>query len=135
MRTKWCNRCEAFLPVTAFNFNKGKKDGLSSFCYEHMLEVARESYWKRRRIFIEEMGGKCVRCEITDIRVLNTDHVNGGGQEEQRIMGCSTSPKFYKHVLAHRNEYQLLCANCNMIKRLEEKEATGPKTLIRRIPA
>ena len=70
------------------------------------------------------MGGVCVRCGFADARALQVDHINGGGTEERRHL---SQKKVYARVYAHPNEYQLLCANCNWIKRAEEGEAQGPK--------
>lgn len=46
----------------------------------------------------------------------------------------SDSKKFQQHVLAHRDDYQLLCANCNWIKRYEEDEAKGAISVVRQVP-
>ena len=76
----------------------------------------------RHRI-IELLGGKCAKCGIDDVRVLQIDHVNGSGNAERGRM-CPYS--YYKCVLksieANEHKYQLLCANCNWIKRYETGE-------------
>ena len=49
------------------------------------------------------------------------DHVNGGGAKEHKAM--PNSVKFYRKVFEDTTGmYQLLCANCNWIKRAENKE-------------
>jgi len=83
------------------------------------------NYWgKMRKELIDYMGGKCVKCGFKDIRALQIDHVNGGGTKEIRINNPQLkSPKLYKaHIEKNRNNYQLLCANCNWIKRSENNE-------------
>jgi hypothetical protein len=79
----------------------------------------------RMRIF-SLLGDKCSNpnCLVpngcTDPRCLQIDHINGGGhkqRKELRDVEC-----FYKYVLNHPEEYQLLCANCNWIKRYERNE-------------
>jgi hypothetical protein len=65
-------------------------------------------------------GGKCVRCGFDDKRALQLDHVNGGGRKEFRDLGAWS---LYRKALKHPEGYQLLCANCNWIKRYEEKES------------
>ena len=73
----------------------------------------------RRRV-IELLGSKCARCNIIDDRVLQVDHMNGGGRKERRSVG---SYGFLLRVLEMgKDDYQLLCANCNWIKRMENKE-------------
>jgi len=82
--------------------------------------------WRQRRrmAIITKLGGKCVRCGFTDWRALQVDHINGGGTKERRRAVSMRS--YYKAVLAsaeaQAGEYQLLCANCNQIKRYEDGE-------------
>lgn len=66
------------------------------------------------------MGGRCVRCGFSDIRALQVDHVNGHGRRE--LATVTSRNAYYKTVLAHPERYQLLCANCNWIKRAENAE-------------
>jgi hypothetical protein len=73
------------------------------------------------------LGGKCGRCGFADERALQIDHVRGDGCRESR--GATHGQKvslgtYYKHVVAQADSgrYQLLCANCNWIKRVENKE-------------
>lgn len=79
---------------------------------------------KSRNAVIEALGGKCVRCGFTDKRALQIDHINGGGYKERKEKGFKS--EFHKHVLASflkgEDKYQLLCANCNWIKRFENNE-------------
>lgn len=73
------------------------------------------------------LGGICKRCGFNDHRALQIDHVNGKGTIERkntRIGGGS----WYHHVLKNIGSgyYQLLCANCNWIKRHENQETPRP---------
>lgn len=67
------------------------------------------------------MGNKCNRCGFDDLRALQIDHVYSGGRHEQR-----SSLTFYKRVIESykkkEGKYQLLCANCNWIKRFVKRE-------------
>lgn len=78
---------------------------------------------QRRRI-LGEMGGKCVECGMPDIRCLQIDHVHGGGNQHRKT--ANTETKRYTAVRANPGAYQLLCANCNAIKRDKMGEARGP---------
>lgn len=131
-QTKWCPLCEEDLPLDEFYIATGKPSGLSSLCIYHNKKAEKRSRDKRRIIFLAAMGGKCEQCGFDDPRALQTDHINGGGTAEQRIMGNATA-RFYAKVLANRSDYQLLCANCNTIKKIEMKEATGPRHITRRV--
>jgi hypothetical protein len=67
-------------------------------------------------------GGECVRCGFSDTRALQLDHVNGDGMRGRNwYLG-----KRYKYIKDHPDEarmrLQLLCANCNWIKRVDNGE-------------
>lgn len=93
------------------------------------------NYHREYRIKVKEallvmMGEKCVKCGFGDKRALQVDHINGGGTKERTEQKQSSTPYFrfiMKSVLANENKYQLLCANCNWIKRVENGEHGGRK--------
>ncbi len=64
----------------------------------------------------------CVRCGFTDIRALQIDHINGGGVQELKVV--SSTDRVYRAILKNpdKTKYQILCANCNWIKRVENRE-------------
>jgi hypothetical protein len=75
---------------------------------------------KREDVF-QLLGDQCAHCGITDRRVLQIDHVRGGGTQHHRQ---THNTSFLTEVAGswrsgERGKYQLLCANCNWIKRLE----------------
>lgn len=93
--------------------------------------VGRVRIWKRigsrtalRRAALEKLGGVCIKCNFSDPRALQIDHINGGGSREQRLIG---SDGICKKVLCGVDGYQLLCANCNMIKKYELNEFRFPR--------
>ena len=76
---------------------------------------------KRFKIF-EILGGyQCVRCGFTDSRALQIDHIFGNGKEMS--LNKSGVIDFYidNPDIAYE-ELQILCANCNWIKRAENGE-------------
>lgn len=76
---------------------------------------------KQRQLILNKLGNKCVRCGIVDFRVLQVDHVDGGGRKD--IDSFSSHNRYYKSILLDQTDkFQLLCANCNWIKRYENKE-------------
>lgn len=82
----------------------------------------RDWYRQRRLETVTAMGGKCVRCAFDNPRALQIDHIKGGGNTE-RMKGQSNSVAFYKRAIEQNGvNYQLLCANCNAIKRWENNE-------------
>lgn len=80
--------------------------------------------YKVRLKILELLGSKCRHCGFSDWRALQIDHVNGGGRKERREGGYSSlNPSAYlKKILKTPRKYQLLCANCNSIKRHENRE-------------
>jgi hypothetical protein len=72
-----------------------------------------------RETIVKTLGAMCVRCGYSeDIRVLHVDHKEGNGWLERSVhRGAS----YYKFVAANLNSgnYQILCANCNIIKALD----------------
>jgi len=89
-----------------------------------VAESARKYHQRLRFECIEKLGGKCAwpeGCGWTDPRALHVDHKHGGGNEDRKSLGNQTA--FYRQVLADKEgRYQLLCANHNWIKRLENRE-------------
>lgn len=79
---------------------------------------------ERRHVMIELLGRKCRHCGFSDLRALQIDHRNGNGSKLNKDLGIGSSsdPRFYRYVISHPEDFQLLCANCNWIKRYEEKE-------------
>ncbi len=86
-----------------------------------LSEHQRGGHRKRRLELINRMGGKCIRCGFDDWRALQVDHINGGGAKDR----CKTaSPLVYlKKIEENKADYQLLCANCNWIKKYENEES------------
>jgi len=82
------------------------------------------------------LGNKCndinclVKGRCRDKRCLQVDHVNGGGAIERRKYGSNVI-KYWRSVIEKINSgsknYQLLCANCNWIKRYNNNEVRRGK--------
>lgn len=83
---------------------------------------------KRREFKIEvfqRLGGICVVCGFSDERALQIDHLHGGGSRDRRQF--TDWRAYLKKLLsldskALTAQYQLLCANCNTIKKVEHGE-------------
>lgn len=82
---------------------------------------------KLRTEVLEKLGNKCCKCGFLDWRALQVDHKRGGGYNarKQKEKGYIA---LHRNVLKHGSKkYQLLCANCNWIKRWTNKEFGGVK--------
>jgi hypothetical protein len=78
------------------------------------------------------LGGRCNSPECTSVnldgtrgcvdeRCLQIDHVNGDGGKDRKVQNHVSA--FYLRVMKDTTgSYQLLCANCNWIKRYVNKE-------------
>lgn len=71
-----------------------------------------------------KLGGKCVACGFTDQRALQIDHIDGAGGLHRKTSNCK---KLYKYIQITPIEIlattlQILCANCNWIKRQTNNE-------------
>ena len=135
---KTCYKCKRDLPLTSFYKNKARPDGHNTGCkechkkenveyrqrhpeaqYEHIVKV---------EVFTHYSDGppKCKRCGFNDLRALTLDHVNGDGYLQRKELKRKGS-SFY--IWARENEYpdtlQVLCHNCQWIKRHENKEHRG----------
>jgi hypothetical protein len=95
-----------------------RKEYLQEYLPKRVVQRLRE-----REKLLDALGRKCIRCGYdADIRALQIDHVNGGGTQERKQFPNFRS--YYAYILQHADsgEYQVLCANCNVIKRMEERE-------------
>jgi hypothetical protein len=98
-----------------------------------MDKKQREALWRRQRsldnrnAILAILGKVCASCGIDDFRVLQVDHVKGNGATQRKTHGGATYAKILAEIKSDSVDYQILCANCNTIKRYEEKEFTPRK--------
>ena len=87
---------------------------------QYMRDVNLKAYRYRDEV-LRRYGARCQTCGFSDVRALQLDHVRGGGCQERHRLGTAT---IYKDALKRVGDgtYQLLCANCNWIKRIEAGE-------------
>lgn len=67
-----------------------------------------------------KLGGSCKRCRFGDPRALQIDHVNGLESKPRQSIY-----RIQQAILAHPGihpDFQVLCANCNWIKRYDNYE-------------
>lgn len=69
---------------------------------------------------------RCARCGFSDRRTLSIDHINSNGAKERRTLSQWNQGgyNFYNHLIKgnYPSGYQVLCMNCQWIKRHENKE-------------
>jgi len=84
----------------------------------------KDHYKKIKNEIFDLLGGKCVVCGFSDRRILQIDHVHGGGKKEYRSFGFGLVFLLVvlKKIQDGSKDYQLLCPNHNWLKRVENKE-------------
>lgn len=72
-----------------------------------------------RESVITLLGGKCIKCGISDMQLLNINHKNGGGTKERGNRG--SSPLCRDILMGRRaiSDLNLLCHNCNILYEYE----------------
>lgn len=73
-------------------------------------------YRQNRGKAINKLGGKCVNCGETDLRVLQVNHLNGGGGKDDKGL------VFYRKIVKGERDIEDLdvrCANCNILYEYE----------------
>ena len=83
----------------------------------------RKRYYKNKNEIFKILGSQCKRCGLEDLRVLQIDHVKGGGTQERKNKHSGYYQTILKTMKNKKIKYQILCANCNWIKRIKNKEA------------
>ena len=82
----------------------------------------RQKHQKTRNEILDILGRICKKCGFSDERALHIDHVCGGGSKQRKKYGGATFENILSELKEGSSEYQVLCANCNAIKRVEERE-------------
>lgn len=106
-----------------FRYKWVRPEGARSPSNTH--EARRHHYERVHLRALRVIGDKCVHCDYSDERALQIDHIEGGGSEDRRkYKGVS----YYYFILNNPDlsKYQILCANCNVIKRCEQEECRKP---------
>lgn len=128
----WCNTCNREY-LTEYSREYQKRPAVRDRRNEQK-RLARQDPDKKRKTNIRQkelarnlrlavlafLGNKCKRCGFSDNRALQIDHVHGGGKQE--LKGLSREQYYHKVLADSEGLYQLLCANCNWIKRHENQE-------------
>ena len=144
-KVKKCSKCSKWKPFTEFSKDKYKRYGITVSCLscrdeytvkysaahreelnararrytmlnrkKHRISV-RSCRAKLRQKCVTLLGAYCAFCGNSDYRVLEIDHINGGGNRHRKN-GAMGRYEAYKDVLKHPKKYRVLCANCHRIR-------------------
>lgn len=93
--------------------------------YKHSRKIRTNELNRNVRIsLLRILGNECVLCGYnTNDLALQIDHINGNGSDERRIHG---NTMMYKKYICNpelaKSKLQILCANCNQIKKIMNRE-------------
>jgi hypothetical protein len=116
-------------PITDYRIQKSIKNGKVHYYKRDRKKqntLVQKYHHQTRAKVLARLGNKCIQCGFDDPRALQIDHINGNAKDDP-----NSRPQrggMYTFRLAKmsdeelRSTYQLLCANCNWIKRNENKE-------------
>lgn len=96
---------------------KAKKRS-TRLCRRCNARRTREYNQKRRTLARAALGGVCVWCGFDDWRALQIDHIHGQTGKKREPWTTAVS----RILAGDTDPYQLLCANCNTIKKYENNE-------------
>ena len=115
--------------INEYRIQKGTKNGHAySFRFNVVKHNSKtkESRQRARTKVLARLGNKCVRCGFDDPRALQIDHVNGDAPSDPNSRPQRGGMYIFRLLKMSDEElrlkYQLLCANCNWIKRDENRE-------------
>ena len=84
-----------------------------------------EKYHYYRGLILEMFNNKCVKCGFDNVKALQVDHVNDDGYNDRKKYGTTWRyfKKIYKELKNGSKDYQVLCANCNQIKKFNHRSS------------
>ena len=104
-----------------------KNEYIRKYYSKNKTRILYQQRWYQKNIrnkLFNMVGKNCVHCGFLDKRALQIDHINGGGWSEYKQQGNIN--KMYKFYIQNpelaKKRLQILCANCNWIKRYENNE-------------
>lgn len=126
---KKCYKCKTEKDEGDFHKSAKRYDGLSARCKPCTISYVGTKYTvpKLRKQIMERLGTSCAKCGFDDIRALQIDHINGGGKREILSFNGNTRNYYKSLVKKDLSDYQILCANCNWIKRYENNECANDR--------
>lgn len=115
-------------------YRKHKAEG-KIFNTPKAAEFAKQYRLRIKFKLFDILGKKCVHCGFSNTRALQIDHVHGSGNKHRKKIGRNHQYFLYvfNEIKNGSNDYQLLCANCNSIKKYEMQEMHQKKSFLKDI--
>lgn len=96
-----------------------------------MKEASGRHNWRMRILALLILGGRCAVCGVSDLRILQINHRDGGGRRE--IGPGRDARRFYRSIVnGERNtdDLEVRCANHNVLYEHEVGRRTIPREFI-----
>ena len=91
---------------------------------KYNIKWCRENRIVIRKEMLSAYGGKCSMCGIDNPIVLDIDHINNNGSyDRKRGMWGWRLYRWLRKNKYPRDNFQLLCRNCNWIKHMKNKRS------------
>ena len=122
---KKCSSCKKKKQLKEFHKNSASPDGFQWACKQCQLVFSRRYKRNTRQNILDKLGHTCIKCGYKG-PAIQIDHINGDSTPEKRIHGIGrgySTGVLWNAVKANPKRFQVLCANCNYEKRIENKEA------------
>ena len=100
---------------------------------ELINKAVRKYQEKCRSIMMWYLGYRCAHCGYSeDSRALQFDHIKGDGALDRKLHGAGSAmtKHYYKNPEIVMNKFQILCANCNWIKKAVYHERLGANLVL-----
>lgn len=114
-----CGNCHMVKTMMLLKQNKTNNPSIAS--------LQRRRYFSKLRLkSINKLGGKCSKCNETNIDKLHIDHIISKSTKQLYYYSASWSRnKFFLDIIHNKlnnNDAQVLCVNCHIIKTIENNE-------------
>ena len=143
MKTKKCNRCHIIKDISQFSINKGRYDGLQSFCRECNSKYLKEHYKKNKKYYINKAAklkdktrrfvqnikneSECKLCKENHPACLVFHHNDPNKKDidvSRTVVSCWSTKRIKQEI----KKCTILCANCHRKLHYEEKTKTSSST-------
>jgi hypothetical protein len=124
--SQYCRECYNTKRITVRKtdtaYQKQWRDKNADHAREYQRNWRRQRFEEMRERALTLLGGACVECGNDDHRVLEFDHINGGGTAERKVRDRIAA--MTDIATGKRTDIQLLCANCHRIKTYHQAPAS-----------
>jgi len=101
-------------------YQKTNRSISNAACRKHYISLKNECF--------SVLGDRCSICGCNQTECLQFDHKRDNGTQERRILKPA---QVFRRIIENPDEYQVLCANCNWLKRESWKTRTELVTELR----